>query len=183
MPSRRLTNDEYYLSLLEGVAARGSCVRRQVGAIIVDEHHRIFTGFNGPPKGFPHCGEVASSPCPNNHQYWDMGRCIRCGKTCNEISHETRTRERVLCNGQNEPKGVTNSCMAVHAEINAILKCPDVHQPLTLYVSCTPCRNCALVIANTGIKRVVTLEKYADDSLHILEAAGCSVVIVSLPTT
>lgn len=57
----RLSIDEYYLKMLELVAARSTCVRRAVGAIIVDkENHVLSTGYNGVPKGFSHC---IDKPC------------------------------------------------------------------------------------------------------------------------
>jgi dCMP deaminase len=173
MSQGRPSNDDYYLSLLAGIAARGTCVRRQVGAIITDENHRVLSmGFNGTPKGFPHCGDVAAPPCPTNHQYWDMGRCVGCMKSQNEISNATRFRERILCLGQDDPKGDTRRCMAVHAEINAILTCTDIRHAHNMYVSATPCKACALTIANTNIKRIICLERYADDASYILAGAG-----------
>jgi dCMP deaminase len=176
----RLTNDQYWTSLLPGLAARSTCVRRQVGAIITDDRHRILSsGFNGVPASFPHCGEQAGPKCPNNHQYWDGDRCIRCGKTCNEISHETRTRELVLCNGAFDEKGDTRRCNAVHAEMNAIMDLgAKLRDAYTLYVSCTPCRQCALVICNTPIQRVIALERYADDSAAILAARNIRVIVI-----
>lgn len=57
----RLTHDEYYLKMLEIVAARSTCVRRAVGAILVDEKYKVLsTGYNGVPSGFDHCTDV---PC------------------------------------------------------------------------------------------------------------------------
>lgn len=45
--------------MMAGVAAsRSTCTRRQVGAVIVLNSHIISTGYNGAPKGLPHCGEV-----------------------------------------------------------------------------------------------------------------------------
>lgn len=48
-----------YFMMIAGVAAsRSTCIRRRVGAVIVRENHIISTGYNGAPKGLPHCGEV-----------------------------------------------------------------------------------------------------------------------------
>ena len=45
--------------MMAGVAAsRSTCTRRRVGAVIVLNSHIISTGYNGAPKGLPHCGEV-----------------------------------------------------------------------------------------------------------------------------
>jgi len=41
------------------VATRGTCDRKQVGAVIVNDRHRIVsTGYNGVPAGMPHCDDV-----------------------------------------------------------------------------------------------------------------------------
>ena len=40
------------------VAKRSTCLRRQVGAIIVKEKRILCTGYNGAPAGIAHCGEV-----------------------------------------------------------------------------------------------------------------------------
>jgi len=40
------------------VATRSTCLRRQVGAVIVKNNHILSTGYNGAPKGFKHCDEV-----------------------------------------------------------------------------------------------------------------------------
>lgn len=142
----RPSNDEYYLSMLDAIAARSTCPRRQVGAIIVTEDHRILsTGFNGVPRGFPHC-----------------------------------TEEHKQCPGANDPKGDTRRCLAVHAELNAVLSCADLSRAHTLYVKCTPCKQCALMICNTPIKRIVCRERYADDSADILRTANVTVEVKPL---
>lgn len=50
--------DEYFLSLAKAVAARGTCDRKRVGAVIVMNNHIIATGYNGAPKGLDHCDDV-----------------------------------------------------------------------------------------------------------------------------
>lgn len=46
---------EYYLGIAEAVAKRGECTRRQVGAVIVNHHTIIATGYNGAPPGHRSC--------------------------------------------------------------------------------------------------------------------------------
>ncbi len=40
------------------VGERSTCLRRQVGAIIVKDKRILATGYNGAPKGMKHCSEV-----------------------------------------------------------------------------------------------------------------------------
>lgn len=57
----RPTNDEYYIEMVRIVATRGTCIRRKVGCILVDERYRILaSGFNGVPPGHTHCIDI---PC------------------------------------------------------------------------------------------------------------------------
>lgn len=66
------------------------------------------------------------------------------------------------CAGATDKAGDTSSCMAVHAEQNALLQCPDLNRAHTLYVSCVPCFVCSKMIANTNIEVVICLTDYAD---------------------
>lgn len=49
--------DEYFMKITQDVALRATCVKRQVGAIIVKDNRILSTGYNGAPKGFTHCTE------------------------------------------------------------------------------------------------------------------------------
>jgi dCMP deaminase len=60
----RPTIDEYWIAMLPLIASRGTCPRRQVSCILVDERGRLVaTGYNGNPPGSLHCTE---SPCPGS---------------------------------------------------------------------------------------------------------------------
>ncbi len=48
--------DEYFIKIAEIAKTRSSCIRRQVGAVLVNEKHQIVsTGYNGVPRGIKHC--------------------------------------------------------------------------------------------------------------------------------
>lgn len=56
--------DEYFLAMLPLVASRGTCPRRQVACILVDDKGRLVaTGYNGNPPGAFHCDVT---PCPGS---------------------------------------------------------------------------------------------------------------------
>ena len=138
----RPTIDEYYLKLVDGVACRSTCARRQVGAIIVSADGLLLaSGYNGVPRGIPHCLEVN-------------------------------------CPGVNDPAGDTSNCLAVHAELNALLQAGDrLSFARTIYTSCLPCLRCALAICNTSIKRVVYREPYADTrAIELFKTCGVELV-------
>ena len=47
--------DEYFMSIASVVSTRSTCLRRKVGAVIVRDRQIVSTGYNGAPKGAPHC--------------------------------------------------------------------------------------------------------------------------------
>lgn len=134
----RIDKDSYYLSIAKAVAARSTCLRRQYGAVIVAGDEIIATGYNGSPRGEANC-------C-------DVGKCY-----CRE--HSAPVDAGAARHGEQY-----GSCVAVHAEQNAIISASRRElQGATLYLAClddaidpTPCNICDRMIKNAGIIRVVT---------------------------
>lgn len=56
--STRPTWNEYFLEIVKLVAKRSTCLRRQVGALIIKDKRILTTGYNGPPTGMHHCAEI-----------------------------------------------------------------------------------------------------------------------------
>jgi dCMP deaminase len=56
--SERPSWDSYFMQIAQLVASRSTCMRRQVGAVIVKDKQILSTGYNGSPSGLRHCGEV-----------------------------------------------------------------------------------------------------------------------------
>lgn len=54
----RLSWEEYFIEITRLVAKRSTCVRRQVGAILVKDKKILATGYNGAPTGMEHCIDV-----------------------------------------------------------------------------------------------------------------------------
>ena len=87
------------------------------------------------------------------------------------------------------PSGFENICedennltkpYVLHAEANAITKVARSHnssEGATMYVTCAPCIECAKLIIQAGIKRVVYNQKYrVMDGCDLLERAGIDLV-------
>lgn len=49
---------EYFMDIARLVARRSTCLRRQVGAVVVKDKHILATGYNGTPSGITHCSET-----------------------------------------------------------------------------------------------------------------------------
>ncbi|MGI5838822.1 MAG: deoxycytidylate deaminase [bacterium] len=50
--------DEYFMEVTKVVATRSTCLRRQLGAVIVKDKRILTTGYNGAPSGLAHCLDV-----------------------------------------------------------------------------------------------------------------------------
>lgn len=50
--------DEYFMEIASVVAKRSTCLRNQVGAVLVKNKRILTTGYNGAPAGLQHCDEV-----------------------------------------------------------------------------------------------------------------------------
>ncbi|NLF89408.1 cell division protein DedD [Candidatus Bathyarchaeota archaeon] len=143
--------DRYFLDMCEAVAARATCDRGKCGSVIVKDKRIMTTGYVGAPAGLPHCDEAGH----------DLRRMI------------------------NEEGQITQHCVrTLHAEQNAILQAARFGIPLegsTLYCKMTPCRTCAMMVVNAGIKRVVCEKRYhADkDTIEIFRQAGIDLTIMN----
>lgn len=79
-------------------------------------------------------------------------------------------------------KGLNNDCLSnepgacghLHAEINALLKMNyNEAAPKKMYVTCSPCRQCAVAIINAGVSEVLYRDEYRlKDGLELLAQAG-----------
>ena len=99
----------------------------------------------------------------------------------------------IISDGYNgTPSGFDNSCedksgktqwFVLHAEANAILKIAGSTQSCdgaTLYITMSPCKECSKLILQSGIKRVVYVHDYSDDSgLNFLVDAGVEILNIT----
>lgn len=100
----------------------------------------------------------------------------------------------IISDGYNgTPVGFENKCedennhtypYVLHAEANAITKVAcsnNSSKNSTLYVTSSPCIECAKLIIQAGIKRVVYAEKYRlEDGIELLTKAGITVEYIDL---
>ncbi|MHB9111212.1 MAG: deoxycytidylate deaminase [Thermoleophilia bacterium] len=56
--SGRPSWDEYFFQIARQVATRSTCMRRQVGAVLVKDKRLLSTGYNGAPRDISHCIDV-----------------------------------------------------------------------------------------------------------------------------
>lgn len=156
----RPTRNETLMTVAETIAFRGTCDRKQVGAVIAREGRIISVGYNGAPPGLPHCSE-------NRHGYQGWWEAHDTGKQ----SHEEM--EAIIAN-----RGCRN---ATHAEANALAFAARYGvstEGASLFVTVSPCADCSRLLIAAGIKAVTFLETYRVISgLDLLAEAGVSIHI------
>lgn len=66
-----------------------------------------------------------------------------------------------VCPGLGAASGTQlDGCMAIHAEQNALLQCPDTKDIKAIYVTAQPCLTCTKLLLNTSCRYIVYLEPY-----------------------
>lgn len=141
--------DEYFMQMAELTAQRSTCLRRQVGAIIVKEKHIIATGYNGAPKGLPHCEE--------------LGGCLR------EKLEIPSGERHELCRALHAEQNAIIQAATLGQSIEGA----------TIYITHQPCIICAKMIINAGISRIVIRRRYPDEmSRGMLREAGLKVELI-----
>jgi len=65
----RMSRETMFMRIAGIVSERSTCSRLKVGAVLVKDSRIIATGYNGAPKGLPHCDEVGCEI--------ENGACIR----------------------------------------------------------------------------------------------------------
>ena len=145
----RPTWDEYLMQMAELTAKRSTCLRRQVGAVIVKDKHIVATGYNGAPRGIAHCDE--------------KGGCLR-----QKMGVPSGQRHE-LCRALHAEQNAIIQAATLGQSI----------EDATIYVTNQPCVICAKMIINAGIKRIVVKEGYPDElSVEILDEAGLKIVML-----
>lgn len=140
----RPTWDEYFMEVCHAIAKRATCDRGRSGCVIAKDNQILVTGYVGAPVGLPHCDDV--------------------GHKIKKVTHEDGS--------------VSEHCVrTVHAEQNAICQAAKRGISIdgaTLFCKMTPCRTCAMLIINCGIKRVLAEKRYHDsaDTIEMFKQAG-----------
>lgn len=136
--------DEYFMEVANAVSKRATCDRGRSGCVIAKDKQILATGYVGSPVGFPHCDEVGHDLRKSFEEDGSIG--VHCVRT-------------------------------VHAEQNAIVQAARrgiAIDGATVYCRMTPCKTCAMLIINSGIKRVYAERKYhtGSESEKMFKKAG-----------
>jgi len=132
---------------MNAIAKRATCDRGRAGSVAVRDNQILATGYVGSPCGFPHCDDV--------------------GHDLRKVLHDDGS--------------ITQHCMrTVHSEQNLICQAAKEGISLkgsTIYTRMTPCRACAMLLINSGVKRIVCEKKYHTgvESEEMFKKAGIEI--------
>lgn len=141
--------DEYFMEMAELTSERSTCLRRKVGAVIVVDKRIVATGYNGAPKGLPHCE--------------DQGGCLR------EKLGVPSGQRHELCRALHAEQNAIIQAAVMGNSIDGA----------SIFITHQPCVICAKMIINAGITRIVVRNGYPDSlAQEMLDQAGIKVEIL-----
>ena len=125
----------YYLDIAEVVGQRGTCLRRQYGAVIVNHDEIVSTGYVGAPRGRDNC--------------IDLGRCIRA-----ELNIPRGERYELCRSVHAEANAIISASR--DQMLGSTLFLTGVELPDRTYVeNASCCSMCKRMVINAGIARVI----------------------------
>ena len=141
--------NQYFINIAEVVASRSTCLRHQIGTVIVSDDHQILsTGYNGPPRHVTHCEDRLSG-------------CIR-------IRDDISSGEM-----QEYCYGLHSEANAIAQAAREGIRLKES----ILYCTYKPCSLCARLIINAGIKKVYYVHYYPDElTLDLLKEGQVEVL-------
>ena len=125
---------EYFMNMALLVAKRSTCLRRYVGAALIKNNQIIATGYNGTPKGLPHCSttgcmrQILNVPSGEKHEL------------CRGVHAEQNTIIQAALNGTSIENTVLYSThfpcvictkMILNAEIRTVYVLEDYNDKLS----------------------------------------------------
>lgn len=114
----RITRHQMFMDIAQVVAKRSTCMRLNVGAVLVKDRNILSMGYNGVKSGEAHC---AGNSCP----------------------------------------GKWGCQLTTHAEVNALIRAPkESIKDSDLYVTDSPCHNCASLAFELGVCRIFFAQPY-----------------------
>lgn len=128
--------DRTFLDIAKNFSSLSKAIRRKVGCIIVKDGQIISNGFNGTPSGFDNsCEYLKEEKSPDIINYYN-------------------------------PNNLTTKPEVLHAESNALMKLArSTNSSIgsTMYLTCSPCFDCAKLIIQSGIIRLVYIDDYRSE--------------------
>jgi len=155
---------DYYMDIADRTALLSRAVRLKVGAVLVKDGRIISQSWNGTPAGQD-----------NNCEYreWMPKGCLHLN---DEYPYEEYSDYGYSVIGRYRLKTKPE---VIHAEANLIMKLASISESgkgATIFITASPCIDCAKLIYGTGISEVFYKDNYRDDSgIDFLKSVGITV--------
>ncbi|MCG7848120.1 MAG: cytidine/deoxycytidylate deaminase family protein [ANME-2 cluster archaeon] len=149
---QRPTLDEYFMEIAQVVAKRSTCLRNQVGAVIVIDKRILSTGYNGAPRNLQHCLDIG---------------CIR-----QQQNIASGTRHELCRAVHAEQNAIIQSALHGVSTENATLYC--THQP------CVLCAK--MIINSKIKRVVFSNHYPDDEAMNFFNSAGVEVTSFTVPS-
>jgi len=144
--------DSYFLKIAMLVAERSTCLRHNVGAVLVKDKRLLTTGYNGASSGVEDCAEI--------------GECIR------DTKGIPSGQRHEICRAVHAEQNVI-----IQAGLHGIHTGGS-----TLYCTHSPCIICAKMVVNAKIVKCITYAKYADEEARdFLSDSGVDLQFLEKP--
>ncbi|MEA4826624.1 MAG: cytidine deaminase [Clostridium sp.] len=138
----RIDKHNYYLDICETILERGTCLRRNFGAIIVKNDEIMSSGYTGAPRGRKNCS--------------DIGYCRR-----EELKVERGTRYELCRSVHAEQNAIISSRRQDMIGSILYLVGKEVDNGELVH-NAAPCSLCKRFIINSGINKVVIRDTKKD---------------------
>ena len=141
--------DNYFYAVCQAVASKSACLSRQIGAIVVRDKSIVSTGYNGPPRNYPHC-EPVDGECPRHAKGYKSGEGL-------DECPATHAEANAIANAAKLGVSVDGA----ELYLNTII----------------PCKDCMALIVNAGIIRVICEELIPYHTMSLTMAERGNVLI------
>jgi len=178
---------ELYMGVAYTASLRSQCIKRRVGAVILDEKKDaiLAVGYNENPPPIEPCISKYDQCYRDIYKVKYFERLENSRQTCPKCGRLLKdSKPPFLCQGCGFDLDkhfigdkALNRCTALHAEEKAILSIGSRNiEGCTIYTTTFPCFSCAQKIVYSKLASVVYVEPYPDpDSVDLLKEAGVSV--------
>ena len=163
--SKQKKYDALYMDIADRCSEMSHGVRARVGAVIIKDGNTISMGWNGMPAGM-------DNTCEDKAFSTKVTDCVT------EDEREIFPHVEQVAPGSYQRYRLVTKPEVLHAEQNAICKAArggTALQGATIYTTLAPCMNCAAMIYNAGITRVVYRTEYSGAGVNFLRGRGLSV--------
>ena len=142
----RRDKHNYYLDIAQTILERATCLRNNVGAVIVKNDEIISTGYNGAPRGRANCCDLGV--CRREQLGIPRGQRY---ELCRSVHAE---QNAIIAAPRNEMIGATLYLAMCNSKTDALV--PDA----------SPCNMCRRMIINAGIERVIIRNTETEYTIH-----------------